>query len=96
MAAPPRAKAPGLFCSPPSGQSRRPRYLSEYRLKPRAESRRPVGTKNPGLAPIVPLGQQPTADPSQEPQKRVLLSLLLLGWKRRAASRFPSGRAAGS
>jgi hypothetical protein len=67
MAAPPRAKAPGLLCSPPSGQSRRPRYLSEYRLKPRAESHRPVGTKNPGLAPIVPLGQQPTADPSQEP-----------------------------
>ena len=34
----PRAKAPGLFCFPPSGEGRRPAYLNAYRQLPDIQS----------------------------------------------------------
>jgi hypothetical protein len=36
---PPRAKAPGLFCFPPSGECRPPAYLNAYGQLPDIESR---------------------------------------------------------
>ena len=77
----PRAKAPGLFCFPPSGEGRPPAYLNAYRQLPDIESRlkRPRRLKRMRMAlkhSYMLMGARP---PSASPSRILFASKLCKG-----------------